>query len=75
LFIGRSRDRGATWSWKPLSRDSREDNLRPIVVNAPGGKLILLWMRGTYTYNRGEWTTRVEAAFLDRARITEYWDP
>ena len=70
LFIGRTRDAGVSWSWKALTRDSKEDHLRPLVAKYSGAKLILVWMRGTYTNNHGEWTTRVEAAWLDRAPIT-----
>jgi hypothetical protein len=66
LYIGRTRDAGATWSWKPLTRDSRTDHLRPLLVNYPGDKSLLVWMRGAYSNNHGAWTTRVEAAFLDR---------
>lgn len=64
LFLGRSQ--GMMWSWRALTRDSTEDQLRPIILNDPGDKLILIWMRGSYSNNRGEWTTMVEASFLDR---------
>jgi hypothetical protein len=74
LFIGRTRNRGATWSWKALTCDSTEDHLRPIILKYPGDKLILVWMRGTYMRNHGQWSTRVESAFLDRARIATYWE-
>jgi len=72
LFIGRTGNHGATWSWKGLTGDSTEDQLRPIILKSPGDKLILIWLRGTYTNNHGQWTTRVQAAFLDRARIAAY---
>src|SRR5260370_828484 len=69
LFIGRTHDQGVTWSWKALTRDSKEDHLRPIIAKRPGEKLILVWMRGTYTNNPGQWTTRPAAALQ-----TSSWD-
>jgi hypothetical protein len=69
LFLGRTRDQGATWSWEPLTLNSRSDHLRPIILNYPGDKLILIWMRGSYSNNHGEWATRVDAAFLDRGHL------
>jgi hypothetical protein len=75
LFIGKTRDQGATWSWKALTRDSAEDQLRPVILKCPGDKLIFVWMRGTYMNNHGQWTTQVEAALLDRARIAHFWQP
>ena len=47
LFSGRTRDGGATWTWMSLTRDSRHDNLRPVIPSCPGGHRILLWARGT----------------------------
>jgi hypothetical protein len=39
---------GKAWHWTPLTRDSSQDNLRPIVPPAEGRPPILLWLRGTY---------------------------
>jgi hypothetical protein len=36
------------WRWHPVTRDSRADNLRPVVPRADGHAPILLWLRGTY---------------------------
>ena len=47
------------WTWVPLTSNSAEDNIRPIVV-AGGSAKVLVWMRGTYRH----WTnydTRIVA--------------
>ncbi len=49
IFRGRTRDGGATWQWRPVTRDSIEDNLRPIVPICANGRSPLLWLRGTYS--------------------------
>jgi hypothetical protein len=36
-----------TWSWTPLTADSVEDNLRPVIA-AGGDHKALAWMRGKY---------------------------
>ena len=46
-------------TWVPLTSNSAEDNIRPIVV-AGGSAKVLVWMRGTYRH----WTnydTRIVA--------------
>jgi hypothetical protein len=48
IFGGSTADGGKTWIWTPVTRDSTMDNLRPIVPKWPGGRTILLWLRGTY---------------------------
>lgn len=67
LFQGATADRGATWQWTPLTRDSDADNLRPLI---PGGgneqQMAVVWMRGSYSHNRGPWTTRVMGAVVPR---------
>jgi hypothetical protein len=40
------------------------DNLRPIVPPWHDARTVLVWMRGTYRNNRGEWTTAVVATIL-----------
>jgi hypothetical protein len=66
LFRGRTPDGGKSWNWQPLTRDSTEDQLRPIIPFWKNKKLALVWMRGKYSNNHGEWTTRVMAALLER---------
>jgi hypothetical protein len=46
IFSGVTRDGGATWSWAPITRDSTQDNLRPVIPQWPGGSRIVLWARG-----------------------------
>jgi len=52
LFEGRTDDDGVTWSWTPLTTDSRVDNIRPIVPPWDSHHTIVLWLRGTYTTYR-----------------------
>jgi hypothetical protein len=67
IFEGRTADRGATWRWRPITRDSTADNIRPIVPACCGDGNILLWLRGTYTsYTRYD---------LDVAGIVDKSDP
>jgi hypothetical protein len=40
------------------------DNLRPSVPKWGHGRTALIWMRGDYRANRGEWTTRVVAVIM-----------
>jgi hypothetical protein len=40
------------------------DNLRPIVPKWDDPRTALVWMRGTYRHNRGEWTTAVVGLIL-----------
>jgi hypothetical protein len=64
LFRGASADRGKTWRWEPLTSNSPADNLRPIVPKWDDPRTALIWMRGTYRNNHGEWTTAVVASIL-----------
>lgn len=48
LWVGRTRDLGASWEWTALTEDSGADQLRPTVPAWPGsGRTALLWLRGT----------------------------
>jgi hypothetical protein len=50
LFRGRPTPDGGGWNWTPITENSREDQLRPIIP--PGQPRVLLWLRGhlrTYT--------------------------
>jgi hypothetical protein len=64
LFRGRARDSGRKWTWEALTANSSADNLRPIVPKWKDPRTALVWMRGTYLNNRGEWTTAVVASIL-----------
>jgi len=64
IFRGETRDGGATWRWTPITENSATDNLRPIVPFWNSPRTALVWMRGAYHRNRGEWTTKVVVSFL-----------
>ncbi len=66
LFRGRTTDGGKTWKWEPLTQNSDADNLRPLIPSWDDPRRrALVWMRGSYRANRGEWTTKVMASLLD----------
>ena len=67
LFRGTTRDSGATWRWEPITANSTMDNLRPVVPRWKDRRTALVWMRGTYKNNHGEWTTAVVAMILPPA--------
>ena len=64
LFRGTTRDFGATWTWEPITANSTMDNLRPVVPRWKDARTALVWMRGSYKNNHGEWTTAVVATML-----------
>lgn len=64
LFRGETSDGGATWQWTPITANSTMDNLRPIVPHWDDPRTALVWMRGTYRNNHGQWTTAVVATIL-----------
>ena len=64
LFRGTTPDAGKTWRWEPLTANSTVDNLRPIVPAWRDRRTVLVWMRGSYRNNRGDWTTAVVATIL-----------
>jgi hypothetical protein len=64
LFRGTTTDAGKTWRWEPLTANSTVDNLRPIVPPWRDPRTALVWMRGSYRHNRGDWTTAVVATIL-----------
>ena len=66
LFRGISRDSGESWEWEPITANSTADNLRPLVPQWNDPRTALVWMRGTYRANHGEWTTAVVALMLPR---------
>lgn len=65
LFRGTTGDGGATWKWEPITANSDLDNLRPVVPRWKDRRTALVWMRGSYTNNHGEWTTTVVATILN----------
>lgn len=49
IYRGHTADRGATWTWDPVTQDSEVENLRPIVAPGDPGRTPLLWFRGSMT--------------------------
>ena len=66
LFRGETKDDGATWKWTAITANSSTDNLRPLVPISNDKRTALVWMRGEYRNNRGEWTTKVVTTLLER---------
>jgi hypothetical protein len=66
LFRGVSSDDGNSWRWTPITANSSTDNLRPMAPKGGDGRTVLVWMRGTYRVNRGEWSTKVMVTILPR---------
>ena len=64
LFRGTTADGGLTWNWLPVTANSTTDNLRPLVPAWNDPRTALVWMRGTYEKNRGQWETAVVASVL-----------
>lgn len=64
IFRGNTTDGGRSWSWTAITADSTADNLRPIVPKWNDPRTALVWMRGEYMNNHGEWTTAVVALIL-----------
>ena len=48
IFKGTTRDRGAHWTWTAITRNSQEDNIRPMVVAGENHEAVL-WLKGRYT--------------------------
>jgi hypothetical protein len=46
LYRGSTRDGGKTWRWTPLTRDSTQDNIRPMVPIWNSRQRAVLWLRG-----------------------------
>lgn len=64
IFRGTTAAGGKTWNWLPVTANSTMDNLRPLIPAWPGKTTALIWMRGAYKNNRGEWTSQVVADLL-----------
>ena len=64
IFRGVTSNGGKTWQWTPVTAHSTTDNLRPLVPIWRDPRTALVWMRGTYASNRGQWETKVVAVLL-----------
>jgi hypothetical protein len=71
IVCGITSDGGKTWKWTPVTANSTMDNLRPIMPIWRDKRAALVWMRGSYSNNRGEWTTKVMADILARQDGTD----
>lgn len=49
IFKGKTPDMGKTWTWTAVTKDSKFDNIRPIVPLSPDSKTVVLWLQGSYT--------------------------
>jgi hypothetical protein len=47
IFKGTTSDLGKTWSWEALTKNSMQDNIRPIMPKGGGKNKVLLWLRGS----------------------------
>lgn len=65
LFRGVTNDDGKNWLWTALTSNSSKDNLRPIMPKWNDDRRALVWMRGDYLLNRGEWDTQVVGMILE----------
>lgn len=65
LFEGVSKDDGATFKWRPLTHNSSEDNLRPIIPSWDSTRRVILWMRGAYR-SYTDWDTQIHALINKR---------
>lgn len=60
IWRGFTADGGLTFTWRPITRDSTQDNIRPAVPAGHGGVPGLLWVRGHYT-TYTDYQTRIVA--------------
>jgi hypothetical protein len=49
IWKGVTTNRGASFTWTPITRDSMRDNFRPMVPAWDANHTALLWFRGTYS--------------------------
>jgi BNR repeat-containing family member len=66
LFRG-ERMQSGKWMWTPFTRNSTFDNLRPVIPQWNDRRTALVWMRGSYVHNHGEWYTALVAAIVPGA--------
>ncbi len=46
IYRGRTSDGGAKWQWAAVTKDSAEDNIRPVVPISKNDRRALLWLQG-----------------------------
>ncbi len=47
IFRGTTTDSGESWAWEPLTQNSNQDNIRPIMPKGNGQFKVVLWLRGS----------------------------
>jgi hypothetical protein len=67
LFRGTRQQQSGKWTWTPITRNSTYDNLRPVIPKWNDPRTALVWMRGSYSNNHGEWTTAIVAVIFPPA--------
>lgn len=65
IFRGQTANDGQSWQWESVTRDSKVDNLRPIVPEGTDHSTVLLWFRGTYRSYRDYQTEVIMLRFND----------
>jgi len=63
LFRG-ARGVQGKWTWTPFTRNSTVDNLRPVIPKWNDRRTAIVWMRGAYLANQGEWYSSMVAAIV-----------
>lgn len=48
IFRGTTKDGGQNWNWKAITKNSEQDNIRPIVLDYKNGEVVL-WLQGRYS--------------------------
>jgi len=66
LFRG-ERSAAGKWTFTPFTRNSAWDNLRPVIPQWNDRRTAMVWMRGAYLANHGEWYSSVVAAIIPPA--------
>jgi hypothetical protein len=68
LFRAERTESSGKWQWTPFTRNSTVDNLRPVIPHWNDRRTAIVWMRGSYVHNHGEWYTALVAAIVPPSR-------
>ncbi len=63
LFRG-ERAAAGKWTFSPFTRNSSVDNIRPVIPKWDDRRTAIVWMRGAYVHNHGEWYSSMVAAIV-----------
>jgi hypothetical protein len=63
LFRG-VRGSNGKWTFTPFTYNSTHDNLRPVIPSWNDRRTAIVWMRGKYVHNQGEWYSALVAAII-----------